>query len=127
MADPGKILEGAPSNDRCVSCLAPPLRSGAKQLEAFPRSRGVRGVIRASLVPPLRSGTKLALACRGTSSHRPVPGGRIGAVAAEEKLHTDMQHIGSAANPANRADETANSAVSAAHWHQRWPFRSEEA
>jgi hypothetical protein len=51
-----------PLNDGRVSCLAPPLRSGAKQLGAVVYVQRVRGTTRASLVPPLRSGTKLAFA-----------------------------------------------------------------
>lgn len=64
---------GPSSNDRSVSCLAPPLRSGANSLEAHHCPKRTRAT-RASLVPPRRSGTKLALAYGIASSHSAVLG-----------------------------------------------------
>ena len=57
-----------------MSCLAPSLRSGAKQLRALSCVQSVCGTTRASLVPPLRSGTKLAFAYSGPSSYGEVLG-----------------------------------------------------
>jgi hypothetical protein len=92
-----------PWSGRRVSCLVPPLRSGAKQL-------GASSVSRAYVVQPepawcLRyAGTKLALARSGTSNHSAVL-----AVESEQSLQRRSciqisQRIGSAANPADRAD-----------------------
>ena len=62
---PKHLDRDAPLGRSGVSCLAPPLRSGAKQPGASGCVQSAHGATRASLVPPLRSGTKLALAYSG--------------------------------------------------------------
>ncbi len=83
--------------------MAPPLRSGAKQLGPLPMSR-------AYLVQPepawcLRYApdTNLAFAGRGMSSQSPVLGVKLEQPLQEEKLHTISQRTGSVANPCGRA------------------------
>jgi hypothetical protein len=69
------VYRGTPSAERRrVSCLAPPLRSGAKQLEAASSSRAY--VVQPEPAWCLRYApdTNLALAYSGTASHNPVLG-----------------------------------------------------
>ena len=94
----------APLSGGGVSCLAPPLRSGAKQLGASPPSRVY--VVQPGPAWCLRyAGTKLALVCSGTSSH-----GAVLAIESEQWLGRRSciqisQRIGSAANPSAQPDD----------------------
>jgi hypothetical protein len=102
-----------------VSCLAPPLRSGAKQL-------GPSSLSRAHVVQPepawcLRYApdTNLAFAYSGTASHSAVLGVELEQMWQRTSCIQISQRIGSAANPGGRADENRKLRGFAAHLLRR--------
>ena len=88
-----------------MSCLAPPLRSGAKQLGAS-RLRPERSWYNSSQLGASANApdTNLAFASSGTASHGAVLGVELEQSLQRGSCIQKSQRIGSAANPADRAD-----------------------
>jgi hypothetical protein len=74
-------------NDRRVSCLAPPLRSGAKQLEPSSLSRACVVQLEPAWCLRYAPDTKLALAYGETSSHDIVLGVELDSRCREEATY----------------------------------------
>jgi hypothetical protein len=84
------LKDASSSSHRCVSCLAPPLRSGAKQLGPLPMFRAY--VVQPEPASCLRYApdTNLAFASSETASYGAVLGVELEQSLQRGKLHTDI-------------------------------------
>src|SRR5436309_4090349 len=83
------VSRDAPLRGGGVSCLAPPLRSGAKQLGALPLSRAYVVQLEPAWCLRYAPAPNWHL-YSGTSSHSAVLGVELAQIAEEEKLHTNI-------------------------------------
>jgi hypothetical protein len=89
---------------RRVSCLAPPLRSGAKQLGASSLSRAYVVQLEPGWCLRYAPDTNLAIAGSGATSHSSILGVKLEKPLERRSCIQISQRIGSAANPSG-ADE----------------------